>query len=174
MKNFFLLSVVFLLFFQGTSVFKVEGYRPVYVPKAEAKIIKVLPPQNITTQGKIYVKGNYIFIGDVNRGVHVIDNSDPRNPEKIAFIQIYGNHDIAIKENILYADNMDDLVALDITDIQNATLVKRVEGVYKLPNQQYPENLPFHTYFECPDPSKGFIIGWVPDTIDDPGCFTSY
>jgi len=174
MKKIFLLSLVFLLFFQVNPVFTVEGYRPVYVPKEEAKTIKVLPPQDITTQGKIYVKGNYIFIGDVNLGIHVIDNTDPRNPKKTAFIRIYGNHDIAIKDNILYADNMEDLVALDITDIQNPVLVKRTESVYKLPNQHYPENLPFQTYFECPDPSKGFIVGWIPGMIETPKCYTTY
>ncbi len=174
MKKLFLAFLVFLLFFNGTSVFKVDGYRPVYVPKEEAKTIKVLPPQDITTQGKVYVKDPYIFVGDVNLGIHVIDNSDPRHPYKLAFIQIYGNHDIAVKEQVLYADNMEDLVAIDISDMQNPTLVKRVESVYKLPNQHYPENLPFQTYFECPDPSKGFIVGWIPDEIENPKCYTSY
>lgn len=174
MKNIFFASVVFLLFFRGSSVFEVEGYKPVYVPKDEAKVIKVLPPQEVTTQGKIYVKGNYIFIGDVNLGIHVVDNTDPRNPKKIAFIRIYGNHDIAIKDNILYADNIDDLVAMDISDIQNPVVVKRIEKVYKLPNQRYPEDLAFHTWFECPDPSKGLVVGWIPATLQSPKCFTSY
>lgn len=174
MKRIFILFLVFMLFFGGTSINKIEGYRPVYIPKDEAKIIKILPPRDITTQGKIYVKDQYIFIGDINLGVHVVDNTDPRNPEKIAFIQIYGNHDIAIKENVLYADNLDDLVAINVTDIQNPTLIKRVEGVYEEPNQNYPENLPFYSYFECADPSKGYIIGWIPDVIENPECYTSY
>ena len=174
MKKISIVLVVFLLFFRGTSVYEVEGYRPVYVPKEEAKVIKTLPPQDIKTQGKIYVKDQYIFIGDVNLGVHVIDNTDPRNPIKLAFIQIYGNHDIAIKDNVLYADNMEDLVALNINSIQNPTLVKRLEGIYELPNQHYPENLPYHSYFECADPSKGYIVGWIPDIIEKPECYTSY
>jgi len=174
MKKIFLISFVFLLFFNGNNVFKVDGYRPVYVPKEEAKVIKVLPPRDVITQGKIYVKDNYIFVDDVNQGIHVIDNSDPRHPQKIAFIQIYGNHDIAVKGNTLYADNMDDLVAIDISDMQNPTLVKRVEGVYKMPNQHFPEDLPFQTYFECPDPSKGLIVGWIPAELENPKCYTSY
>jgi len=174
MKKFFLIFLVFLLFFNGTSVFKVEGYRPVYVPRDDAKIIHFLPPRDVVTQGKIYVKDNYIFVGDVNLGIHVIDNSDPRYPQKIAFIQIYGNHDIAVKGNTLYADNLNDLVALDISDIHNPTLVKRVKDVYKMPNQHYPENMPFQTYFECPDPSKGLVVGWIPDEIKNPKCYTSY
>lgn len=174
MKKIFLVFLIYLLFFNGSSVFKVDGYRPVYVPKEEAKIIKALPPRDMTAQGKIYVKDNYIFVGDVNLGIHVIDNTDPHHPQKVAFIQVYGNHDIAVKGNILYADNLEDLVALDISNIQNIQLTKRVEKVYKLPNQHYPENLPFHTYFECADPSKGYIVGWVPAEIENPECFTNY
>ena len=90
MKKILIPFIVFLLFFSGTSVYEVEGFKPVYVPKEEAKVIKTLPPQDIKTQGKIYVKDQYIFIGDVNLGIHVVDNTDPRNPIKIAFIQIYG------------------------------------------------------------------------------------
>lgn len=174
MKKIFLISIVFLLFFNGNNVFKVEGYRPVYAPADEAKIIKVFPPRDIVSQGKIYVKDNYIFIGDIGQGIHVIDNSDPRHPVKVAFIQIYGNHDVAIKGSTLYADNLDDLVAIDISDIQHPSLAKRVEGVYKMPNQHYPENMPFQTYFECPDPSKGLVVGWIPDEIENPRCYTSY
>ena len=174
MKKILIPFIIFLLFFSGTSVYEVEGFKPVYVPKEEAKVIKTLPPQDIKTQGKIYVKDQYIFIGDVNLGIHVVDNTDPRNPIKIAFIQIYGNQDIAIKDDILYADNMEDLVALNINSIQNPTLVKRIEGVYELPNQHYPENLPYYSYFECADPSKGYIVGWIPDIIEKPECYTSY
>ena len=174
MKKLFIVFFAFMLFFGGTSINEVEGYRPVYIPKDQAKVIKTLPPQDVTTQGKIYVKDAYIFIGDVNLGIHIVDNSDPRNPQKIAFIQIYGNHDIAIKENILYADNIEDLVALNISDINNPALVKRIEDVYEEPNQFYPENLPFYTYFECADSDKGYVIGWIPDMIENPECYTSY
>jgi hypothetical protein len=174
MKKIFIVFLVFMLFFGGTSINEVEGYIPVYIPKDQTKVIKTLPPQDVATQGKIYVKDSYIFIGDVNLGIHVVDNTDPRNPQKIAFIQIYGNHDIAIKENILYADNLEDLVALNISDINNPTLVKHIQDVYKEPNQFYPENLPFYTYFECADPDKGYVIGWIPGMIKNPECYTSY
>lgn len=164
----------FLLFFSGTSSFTIEGYKPVYIPEAQAKTIKALPPQEMVTQGKIYIKDHYIFIGDVNLGVHVYDNSDPRNPQNIGFLQVYGNHDISIKENILYADNLTDLVAIDISDLNSPREVERIEGVYKLLNQQYPENMPWGTYFECVDPSKGFVAGWVKTTLTDPDCWTTY
>ncbi|MEZ5197683.1 MAG: hypothetical protein R2764_15225 [Bacteroidales bacterium] len=174
LKNLLLLSVVFLLFFSGSTGYIVDGYKPIYVPASEAKTIKVMEPREVENQGKIYIKDQYIYIGDVERGVHIIDNSDSTNPQKIAFIQIYGNHDIAIKENILYADNLDDLVALDITDLQNIQISKRIEGVYQLPSQTYPENVAYGTYFECTDPDRGIVVGWTPAQIEDPECWTSY
>jgi len=174
MKKLLLIFMVFLLFFSGTSSYTVEGFKPVYIPEAEAKTIKTLPPQDMVIQGKIYIKDHYIFVGDVNLGVHVIDNTDPRTPRKIAFIQIYGNHDISIKDNILYADNLQDLVAVDISDLNNPVEVKRIEGVYELLNQHYPENVNGGTYFECVDPSKGIVAGWVPATLTDPDCWTAY
>ncbi len=166
--------MVFLLFFSGNTSFSVDGYKPLYVPADQAKVIKTLESRPVETQGKIYLKDQYIFIGDVNRGVHVIDNTDPRNPIKVSFIQIYGNHDIAIKGNIMYADNLEDLVAIDISDMNNPVEVKRIEDVYKLPNQHYPEDVRDHTYFICADPDKGYVVGWIPAMITDPDCYTTY
>lgn len=174
MRNTFVLVLVFLIFFSGSSNYTVEGYKPIYAPSGEAKAIKTLDARDVETQGKIYLKGDYIYIGDVNRGVHVIDNSDPRNPVKVKFIQIYGNHDISIKGNIMYADNMEDLVAFDISDLVNPVVMKRIEDVYELPNQYYPENVAWGTYFECADPDKGYVVGWVPALITDPKCYTTY
>ena len=165
---------VFLLFFSGSASYTVNGYRPIYAPVSEVKIVKTLDARDVETQGKIYVKDNYIYIGDVNRGVHVVNNSNPENPVKECFIQIYGNHDIAIKGNMMYADNVEDLIVIDISDIQNPVVVKRIEDVYTPPNQFYPENVAWRTHFECVDPEKGYVVGWVWDLIVDPECYTTY
>ena len=173
MKTILLSFVTFMLFFSGTN-FTVDGFRPVYVPEDEAKIIRLLEPREVITQGKIDIKDHYIYVGDVNLGVHIIDNSDPRNPVKVAFLQVYGNHDIAIKGETLYADNLEDLIAIDISDRENPQVISRIEDVYQLPNQKFPENLPYHTYFECVDSNKGFVVGWVPAQLNNPECWTAY
>lgn len=174
MKKYLIILFVYLLFFSGKSSWIVDGFKPVYVPKEEAKVITLTGPIEMETQGKIYVKGDFIYVGDVNKGVHIIDNSDPSNPVKIAFLRIYGNHDIAIKGDVLYADNLDDLITIDISDRANPTVIKRIEGVYKTPNQNFPEDLPWRTFFECADPDKGFVVGWIPATLENPDCYTSY
>ncbi len=95
--------------------------------------VDILPPQPIEESGKIYAYKDYIFVNDKYRGVHVIDNSNPENPQKISFIEIAGNVDISIKDDILYADSIMDLMIFDISNINNITVVKRLENVL----QQY-------------------------------------
>ncbi len=174
MRKLLLLLAVFILFFNGAPNTKIIGYKPVYVPQEEAKIIKSLPPQEYKEHGKIYIQAEYIYIGENYKGVHIIDNSNPLSPQKIGFIQIYGNHDIAIKGNTLYADNLSDLVLIDLTDKQNAVVLQRIENVYALSGQNYPENKAYHTYFECVDPEKGIVVGWEETELLNPECFTTY
>ena len=110
-------------------------YRPVYRTKAEVRAnIKSNTPQSLKQPGKLYIRGNYIFLNDINRGIHVIDYSNPASPKNIGFIAIPGNADLAVKGNYLYADHYTDLVTLDISNPQNVTAVKFNNGVF-------PENV---------------------------------
>ena len=52
---------------------------------------KTLPAQNLENPGKIYVKDNYLFINELKKGIHVIDNTNPSLPKAISFIQILGS-----------------------------------------------------------------------------------
>jgi hypothetical protein len=90
--------------------------------------------------GKLYVKGNFIYLNDVNKGIHIIDNSNPSHPVQIAFLSIPGNLDIAVKKNILYADMYSDLLALDITNPHHATITKTLDNFFT--GRTYVGNLP--------------------------------
>lgn len=145
---------------------EVEGYRPIYKTQAELNDIKSELPKPIVNAGKIWYKDNFIFINEKGSGVHIIDNTTPSNPKNIAFINIPANSDMAVKENILYADNGSNLVSLDITDPKNCKLVKVVAGVYSNPN--HPEER--EVKFECVDPSKGIVVGWEKAMLINPKC----
>ncbi len=95
----------------------------------------VLPPQEISRSGKIYLYEDMLFVTEPDSGVHVIDNSDPRTPIKKNFIRLAGVHDITVKGTIMYADSYMDLVVLDISDPQNITQITRIENVFA--NQYY-------------------------------------
>ncbi|WKB82261.1 hypothetical protein QYR09_04335 [Cellulophaga lytica] len=89
----------------------------------------IIAPKPIEESGKIYAYNNYIFVNDKYKGVHVIDNKNPENPIKIAFIKIAGNVDISVKDNYLYADSLRDLLVFNIANKDNIKLVNRLENV---------------------------------------------
>lgn len=128
-------AALILMLMQGCIKDKVRKtytmFTPVYKEKAQVILnIKSNPAKAIEQPGKIYLYGNYIFLNEPNKGVHIIDNSDPSHPVDKTFIDIPGNLDIAVKGNILYADMYRDLVAVDITDPLNAKLVKTIPNVF--------------------------------------------
>src|SRR6187401_1068477 len=106
-------------------------WEPVYRTKNEVRAnIKNNSSREIERPGKIYIRGNYIFLNEIDRGIHIIDNSNRSAPKNIAFIDIPGNLDMAVKGNILYADLYTDLVAIDITDPQQIVVKKFTENIF--------------------------------------------
>lgn len=121
------------------EVYTYTMLEPVYMTYEELRTgITTEAPRALEDPGKIYFKQPYIFINEKSKGVHVIDNSNPRNPQNIAFINIPGNIDMAAKSNVLYVDNYVDLLTIDISDPQDAQLIERVEDVFT-DNYQFVE-----------------------------------
>ncbi len=173
MKNFFLLAIVALMAFSCTKTnddnIVTEGYKPVYVPKTIAMNIESTSPAAFANPGKMFLYGNYILVTDKGAGVHIIDNSNPSSPQKLKFVKIPGVNDAVLKNGIMYADNFTDLVAIDISDMNNITLKKRVKNVYPMINQFFPD---FATgYFECADTTNGYVAYWEAATLTNPKCF---
>ncbi|WP_257667859.1 LVIVD repeat-containing protein [Parapedobacter tibetensis] len=105
---------------------------PVYLEVSAFRKMEVgpRPVKTISDAGKIYVYGDYLFINEPQKGIHVLDNRDPSNPQNITYIEIPGNVDLAVNSNILYADSYIDLLAFDISDLSAIKLVERVEEVF--------------------------------------------
>lgn len=138
-KNFILLllTMAVALLFGGCikdeckSTYSYTYYVPLYKTTAQVRAnIKSNAPKAIKRPGKIYVRGNYIFLNDIDKGIHVIDNSNPSNPVNKAFIDIPGNMDIAVKGNTLYADLYTDMVTLDISNPLAVSVTKILDGVF--------------------------------------------
>ncbi len=111
-------------------------YRPVYITKESLRAgIKSIQPTAIVQLGKIVVKDAILYLNEIDKGIHVIDITDPANPLNIAFIDIPGCVDLAINGNFLYADCYTDLVTLDISNPQQAVLKQFQPGVS--PNRYY-------------------------------------
>ena len=106
-------------------------FEPLYKTAAEVRAnIKSNPAREIQNPGKLFIIGNYIFLNEINKGIHVIDNSNPSSPKNIAFIDIPGNMDLAVKGNSLYADLYTDLVTLDISNPLNVVKTNIADGVF--------------------------------------------
>jgi hypothetical protein len=134
-----------------------NAYKPIYATNStEAKEVRVTAPAKLEKVGKIYYKDNFIFINENNKGVHIINNSNPAAPQKVAFLNIRGCTDIVIKNNLLYANNLIDLVVLDVTNPLQATLKNRIENAF-LYSPRPPQ---INVSFICPDASKGIVVGW--------------
>ncbi|MFP2997168.1 hypothetical protein ABN763_14725 [Spongiivirga sp. MCCC 1A20706] len=92
--------------------------------------VDVIPPKPIDESGKIYAYNNLIFVNDKSQGIHVINNANPAAPQKISFLKIPGNVDISIKDDVLYADSVTDLVVFDISNITDIKQTNRLENVF--------------------------------------------
>lgn len=118
---------------QCSRVMTYTKYEPIYVSYDEVRQpIEVEGARSIKKPGKIYVYDNYIYINEQNEGVHIIDNTSPSSPQNIGFINIPGNLDIAVKNNVLYADCYMDLVALNIVSPTKVQTLKRIENVFPI------------------------------------------
>jgi len=148
--------------------FDKTAYRPIYATQTELTKIESQLPRPLRKPGKIYVRDQFLFVNEVGEGIHIINNSDPTKPEKIAFLRILGNYDLAVKGNYLYADNGRDLVVFDISNPAAIELVKRVEQA--IPQYDFP---PYQNiYFECVDNKKGIVVSWEKVAVSaPPPCF---
>ncbi|TDQ33340.1 LVIVD repeat-containing protein [Zeaxanthinibacter enoshimensis] len=120
--------------------------------------VQVLPPRSLEHSGKIYAYKDYIFVNEKFKGVHVVDNSNPVQPEKIGFLNIPGNVDISVKGDYLYADSGNDLVVLDISQMADINLVKRLENVLN-DNMVWPADAEIYDYDEF-DATSEVLLGW--------------
>lgn len=139
-----LICIAFAACTKDSGYKMIKIYTPVYKPSAAVRAaIKTSAPVDIANAGKMLLYKQYIFLNEVNRGIHVIDNSNPSAPVNKAFIPIPGNLDISAKGDVLYADCFTDLLALDISHLDNISFKTYLPGIFPerawILNQAVPE-----------------------------------
>ena len=119
---------------------------------------------SIVNTGKLYIRDKWIFLNEVNKGIHVIDNSNPSSPVKTSFIAIPGNVDMYIKGNTLYADLYCDLAAINITDPKHISVSKYLTNTFPDKSNSASTNAD----------SINIETGWASrDTTIDCGAYTN-
>ena len=151
--------------------FAVAGWRPIYAPKTNnPNVIAAGDTVALTTLGKIYYKAPYLYVGKPGMGIHVLNISGGAL-QNVAFIQLAGCNDIAIRDNVLYADSFNDLVALELgSSPQTIRFLKRIPNVFAVPSFATRPITAEQGYFECVDATKGVIVGWEKTTLLNPKC----
>ena len=90
----------------------------------------LIPTQPLENPKSYFVSSDYVLVGELNKGIHIFDNLDMQNPQRVSFIQIPYNKEFYVKDNFLYAESLYDLVKIDISNIYNPVLVSRAENVF--------------------------------------------
>jgi hypothetical protein len=110
---------------------KYQLYEPVYALKSTVLAgINGDPGTPVSQAGQIYVKGSYIYLNDPEKGIHIIDNSDPAHPVQTAFLNIPGNLNIGIRNNILYADMYADVLSIDISNVHQVKILGMLRSFF--------------------------------------------
>lgn len=137
-------------------------YYPVLISRASLEqSVAFHAPDTIVTPAKILYKDNFILISERDKGVHVIDNTDPKNPVNKGYIKLVANTDVSLKGNVLYADNAVDLIAIDLSTLGNSTIkvLKREKDIF--PELSPPDNNPLPDKFAPANrPANTIIIAW--------------
>jgi hypothetical protein len=106
-------------------------YQPIFeTVEVIRESVEIKEPRPINNLGKIYFKDGYLYLNEVDKGIHVIDNREPANPQKIAFINIPGNFSLAAKDHVLYANSYMDLLSFDISNPNDIKEIDRLEEVF--------------------------------------------
>ena len=120
-------------------------------------------PQPISNYGKMCFYEGYIFIAESEKGIHIINNSDPSNPRNTGFIELLGNADLAIRNGKLYADALIDLVWFDVSNPDRPVLEGRLENVFAqympLPSVDNEYGIDYNMCYSMYG-VKGVIVGW--------------
>lgn len=164
-KVFYLLSVVLLLAACQSEENVMVTYKinePVTMSKTQFRAsVKVTNNKvGITNFGKICFFDGYLYVSESQKGIHIIDNRNPSSPVQVGFIELLGNADLSIRNNLLYADSFVDLVWFDVSNPAVPVLKGRLVDVFPdaLPMMKNSYGFDYEKTYE--KKSENIVVGW--------------
>lgn len=106
--------------------------------------------------GNIYVYNDFIFLSEEDRGIHIINNSNPAAPVVEGFMNIPGNTQMAVKDHYLYANSFIDLLVIDISVINDPKLANRINDVFAYTTPATNDKYPVADVHK----DRGVVVGW--------------
>ncbi|MFH0756103.1 MAG: hypothetical protein V2B15_02310 [Bacteroidota bacterium] len=172
MKQHAFLLMIFFSLLISCSDKRLQTYTanvPVYMSYEELRSSwEVSTGKALVNPGKIYFKDQVMYINEYRKGIHVLDLSDPTNPQVKAFITIPGNVDMAIRDNVLYADSYIDLVMVDISDPTEPLEIKRVEGLFEYVIPPFDDDYPLDEIDQEMGVITSFIVKEITREVHQP------
>jgi hypothetical protein len=81
---------------------------------------------------KIYVFGDYLIRSNTAAGrVDFFDLRQPATLPKLATIHVEGNNDVAVVDNIMYADAGSSMIVYDISDVTSIRAIDTIRGIFQ-------------------------------------------
>lgn len=166
-KKWFVLIVLLVVATASEPVY--FYYSPILMERAdlETSVEMYNTPKPIAEPGKMCLYKNWVLLVENHKGVHLIDNSDPANPVRKAFLTVPGCVEVAVHNDVFYVNNAVDLVGVKV-DFQalTATVLTRLRGV--LPHLVNPEGyVPRFVIDKCND-DRYEIVGWIKVSTTSP------
>lgn len=159
-KAILLLTIVVGLFVSASEPYDYSAYKPVFMERESFEAaVKTSTPRDLENPGKIYRYDKYMLVVEKYFGVHMIDVSDPANPQNVSFVVIPGCGEVAMHNGFLYASSAVDLVTVDLRSYPSVSVTNRKKDVF--PEMLSPDDeLPWE-YTENNRPKNTEIIAWV-------------
>jgi len=111
---------------------------PITKPRTQIQSeIAVVDTKYGAPYSRIYSYQNYLIATVQNKGIEVIDNSDPYHPEQVMFVNLPGAKDSIIQNGVFVTNQFSDLVFFSIEEQKE---ISRIENLYD-----------YKDYFELPE-----------------------
>jgi hypothetical protein len=138
---------------------------PVYMEYEDFRNSYIFEEGGIPVQhpGNIYIHNQYIFICDEDKGVHILDNSNPSSPSFIGFMNIPGASQMAVDGTTLYVNSFIDLLTFDISNVNEPVLVNRLQEVFAYSTPISDDTYPVADIYK----DRGVVVGWTIEMTKD-------
>ncbi|MDL2322393.1 hypothetical protein LJC52_00210 [Bacteroidales bacterium OttesenSCG-928-A17] len=157
-------AVLFAACENNGSMVQYKINEPVFMPKTEFRnsVNVTNDAKTLTGSGKICFYNGFLYISDPGNGVHIVNNTDPANPKMVGYIELPGNYDINVRNDILYADALIDLVWFDITDPAQPVYQGRLEDAFPelLPPVENEYGIDFAICYNEEKRKDNLVVGW--------------
>ena len=145
-----------------------DAYIPIYGSDAIYRSVSFEAAKPIMNGGKIVLYNQYLFQIEDGEGIHIFNVSNPSSPQRLGFLKSPLCKELAVKNNFLITNNLDDMVVIDFSNPSAIKEVKRLPGEF--PEMKLTTPPQTNVFFECPDVKKGTVIGWKLGKVLNPRC----